>query len=306
MSMKECAPAKKRKQRENDHATHGTEAHKDNEAVHDTSSSTRPAACTDRRVRLNVGGELITTLASTLCSEPSRLSEWVANDFLGLPRDAAGNPFIDRDPESFRRIIGYMRGYGLPHATEKIALMAEDALYFRLEKLRALIDPPAEWRFVSGPGISPDCRTFSTKNILCTCGNEPLSTAESSICIFRVDKCELISIGLVGTETPVRNETLEQQVNAIAYRNTGELVCSFNALQTFVQGSGYRAQDIVTVLVTFAAGPIAKVTFSCNDTLVHESEWPAPVPSLRFAVSLHGTSSVFLEKCATLGLAGSA
>ncbi|KAH9586118.1 Potassium channel tetramerization-type BTB domain [Trypanosoma melophagium] len=254
----------------------------------------------DRRVCINVGGSSITTLESTLRSEPSLLSEWLNNDFAGLPRDAMGNPFVDRDPENFRHILNYLRGYGLPLATEQIVFLAEDAEFYRIEKLRALIDPPAQWRFVSGPGVSPDNTLFSTDNILGTCGNEPLPIKGKSILTLRVDKCELVSVGLLGTESPAENEPLQNQSHAITYCNTGELVRCFNGEQIYTSGTGFKTRDLIEVEVHFTPTASAKVVFYCGTLKMHETEWPEPVPPLHFAVSLHGTSAVIIEKCITI------
>lgn len=251
----------------------------------------------DRCVRINVGGICITTMACTLCSEPSRLSEWVKNNFAGLPRDSKGNPFIDRDPENFRRILNYLRGYDLPLSTDKIAFLADDADFYRIDGLRALIDPPPQWRFESGPGVSQDKTMFSTENILGICGSEPLPPVGTSVFVLRVDKCELVSIGLIGTDSPLENEALQGQPHSIAYCNTGELVRCVDMQKTYVSGMGFKSHDVVTVRVEFTQGSGAKIVFLCGPVKTYETEWPEPTPPLRFAVSLHGTSAVTLERC---------
>lgn len=297
--MGEDVPLKRSKRiRSDEQSTRIREADEDEESRYEGQSLPPLSPVRDRRICLNVGGSCISTLACTLCSEPSLLSEWVKHNFAGLPRDSKGNPFIDRDPENFRHIINYLRGYELPLATEKIAFLAEDATFYRLEGLRSLIDPPAQWRFVSGPGVSRDNTMFSTENILGTCGTEPLPPKGRSVFVLRVDKCELVSVGLIGTETPRENEALQGQPHSIAYCNTGELVQCFDTRKTYVSGVGFKSHDTVTVRVEFAPGPAAKVVFFCGAARAHEAEWPAPTPPLRFAVSLHGTSAVTLERCA--------
>ncbi|KEG11874.1 hypothetical protein DQ04_02191060 [Trypanosoma grayi] len=258
----------------------------------------------DRRVCLNVGGKCITTLASTLCSVPSLLSEWLNNGFAGLPRDRRGNPFIDRDPENFRLIVNYLRGYELPLDTEKIVFLAEDAEYYRIEALRALIDPPAEWHFESGPGVSPDKTHFSTDSILGTCGNDPLPSNGKSVLTLHIDKCELVTVGLIDAEYVCENKELQYQRSSIAYRNTGELVCSFNDERTYTMGVGFKSQDLVMVQVVLTPNAAAKIDFYCGSVKTHETEWPAPTPPLRFAVSLRGTSAVTIEKDSTTDVRG--
>ncbi|RNF25552.1 uncharacterized protein Tco025E_02160 [Trypanosoma conorhini] len=280
-------------------AARAREAVETDDARPDGQSSLVPSAPRDTRVCVNVGGSCITTLASTLCAEPSLLSEWVNSNFAGLPRDAKGNPFVDRDPENFRHIVNYLRGYELPNATEKVVFLAEDAEFYRIEKLRALIDPPARWRFVSGPGVSQDSMHFSTQNILGICGKEPLPARGRSVFVLRVDKCELVTVGLIGTDSPLENEPLQGQPRSIAYCNTGELVQCFDDEKTYVSGTGFKSHDLVTVRVAFTPGSSAKIAFLCGTVKAYEAEWPSPTPPLRFAVSLHGTSAVMLERCIT-------
>lgn len=65
----------------------------------------------DEIVRLNVGGQLFTTLRSTLCSVPGSMLEAMFSGRFGIPamRDDSGAYFLDRDPIYFEFILSYLR-----------------------------------------------------------------------------------------------------------------------------------------------------------------------------------------------------
>ncbi|KAG5498221.1 hypothetical protein JIQ42_03025 [Leishmania sp. Namibia] len=208
----------------------------------------------DRVVVLNVGGTKITTLHSTLCSSPSLLAQWAENNFQEFPRDLQGYPFLDRDPENFVHILNYLRGYGLPNKADDLVVVAEDAELYQLESLKREIglDPPSMWRFTPGPGIRDDGVEFSTSDILDLCGTEPLSTGLAHTIVFRVDKCELVSIGVVAFKEIQHDMQIRRQKNTVCYCNTGELVRYWSADALYEQGVLYKSQDEVTVRVEFA------------------------------------------------------
>ncbi|CAJ1028582.1 BTB/POZ domain containing protein, putative [Leishmania lindenbergi] len=208
----------------------------------------------DRVVVLNVGGTKITTLHSTLCSSPSLLAQWAEDNFQEFPRDLQGHPFLDRDPENFVHILNYLRGYGLPNKADDLVVVAEDAELYQLESLKREIglDPPSMWRFTPGPGIRDDGVEFSTSDILDLCGTEPLSTGLVHTIVFRVDKCELVSIGVVAFKEIQHDMQIRRQKNTVCYCNTGELVRYWSADALYEQGVLYKSQDEITVRVEFA------------------------------------------------------
>ncbi|KAG5500395.1 hypothetical protein JKF63_03487 [Porcisia hertigi] len=208
----------------------------------------------DRVVVLNVGGKKVTTLHSTLCSSPSLLAQWAESNFEEFPRDLQGHPFLDRDPENFVHILNYLRGYGLPNKADDLVAVAEDAELYQLESLKRDIglDPPSMWRFTPGPGIRDDGVEFSTSDILDLCGTEPLSTGLVHTIVFRVDKCELVSIGVVAFEDIQHDMQIRRQKNTVCYCNTGELVRYWSSDALYDQGVLYKSQDEITVRVEFA------------------------------------------------------
>ncbi|AYU80224.1 BTB/POZ domain containing protein [Leishmania donovani] len=231
----------------------------DEAAMRDTTRcalEAKDAAATplDRVVVLNVGGTKITTLQSTLCSSPSLLAQWAENNFQEFPRDLQGHPFLDRDPENFVHILNYLRGYGLPNKADDLVVVAEDAELYQLESLKREIglDPPSMWRFTPGPGIRDDGVEFSTSDILDLCGTEPLSTGLAHTIVFRIDKCELVSIGVVAFKEIQHDMQIRRQKNTVCYCNTGELVRYWSADALYEQGVLYKSQDEITVRVEFA------------------------------------------------------
>lgn len=209
----------------------------------------------DRVVTLNVGGKRFKTLSSTLRGSPSHFRNWATNDFKEFSRDADGVPFIDRDPCSFGHILNFFRGYGLPEDTEIYPLLAEDAVFYNVTPLlKAVGAIKTPWRFLPGPGVSRGGLEFNTSSILGICGTEPLSSDGSGHHIsFRLEKAEIVEVGVVGGDTPVQEDAmLTKQQRFIALRNTGELLQRVGADVLYGQ-VGSRIVDAVTVSVHFEA-----------------------------------------------------
>eukprot|EP00796_Vickermania_ingenoplastis_P008351 gene8351-5850_t len=190
------------------------------------SSSPAPAPellAGDGLITLNIGGVPITTLKSTLLRTPSNLQTWVRNDFEAVPRDRRGRPFFDRDPTTFRHLLNFLRGYGLPEDTDAFPFLVEDAAYYGIAALTAQL-APGPWRFLPGPGVSPSGTQFSTTTILGICGEAPLSEHEEHFISFRFEKADLVEVGVVSGHSIRENEMLSLQDQAVGFRNTGELL----------------------------------------------------------------------------------
>lgn len=86
-------------------------------------------------IRLNVGGTVFVTTFDTLSSQPSMLSAMVKHKNPALEIDGA--MFIDRDPNTFRWILNYMRGsHVLPRKDSvDMLLLKEEAEYFAVDSL---------------------------------------------------------------------------------------------------------------------------------------------------------------------------
>lgn len=207
----------------------------------------------DRVITLNVGGKLITTLESTLRAHPSRFCTWLDNEFRDLPRDAEGRPFLDRDAENFKNVLNYMRGYGLPCRPEDLVLLSSDAEFYDVKSLKKEIgmDGPCTWRFTPGPGVHEDGTQFSTADILGLCGSESLSTRCHHTIFFRIDKCELVAVGVIALANVKEDQQLYRQHSSVTYRSTGELVRYWADEPLFCSGLSYQAQEVIMVKVQF-------------------------------------------------------
>jgi len=87
-------------------------------------------------VKLNVGGRVFLTTKSTLTdSGINMLSAMIQHSNPAQLID--GHYFIDRDPETFRWILSYLRGSKVlpPKESNEMALLKEEAEYFALDEL---------------------------------------------------------------------------------------------------------------------------------------------------------------------------
>ncbi|CAD2218997.1 hypothetical protein AGDE_12820 [Angomonas deanei] len=266
-------------------------------------------------VKLNVGGTVVTSLASTLLPSNSLLSKWTQDNFSDFPRDADGNPFIDRDPNNFKHILNYFRGYGIPSDATALVCMAEDAEYFGIDELLRAIGAfsPPMWKFNLGPGVKDNQLVCCTSAILNLCGTVPLSTKQSHSIGFRIVRCDVVNIGVVGVEAVKYDERLESQQYSVAYDNSGNITCSFGEERTFVSANSFKKEDQLTIEVSFSPSSTPEEGTEGNARKVNKEEkgisafivfqkvggdfpkttveWPNP-PPLQFAVSLCDSSAV--------------
>ncbi|KAL7699338.1 BTB/POZ domain containing protein [Lotmaria passim] len=296
-------PAKKRARGEQARSTADAATHDKSADASEEKGAAAPQ--NDRVLVLNVGGTNITTLQSTLCSSPSLLAEWAKNDFPQFPRDLQGHPFLDRDPNIFAHIVNYLRGYGLPSRADDLVVIAEDAELFELEALKREIglNPPSMWRFTPGPGVREDGVEFSTSDILDLCGTEPLSTGLVHTIVFRMDKCELVSVGVVAFKEIQLDMQIRRQKNSVCYCNTGEFVRYWSSDALYDQGVLYKSQDEITVRVEFAQ-PGVPLEPSGEASLVERSLPPPLQLAVRLAEPL--PSSVATANASSVGGAGPA
>lgn len=72
-------------------------------------------------------------------------------------------------------------------------------MYYQLTSLQNEIglDTPSIWRFNAGPGVNQDGSVFSMQDILGVCGTEPLSVHQTHTIVFKIDKCELVTLGVI-------------------------------------------------------------------------------------------------------------
>ena len=246
-------------------------------------------------VSLNVGGVVFLTAISTLTSEPSKLADMVKSKFAGLALDAQLRPFIDRDPENFRHILNYLRGYELPLSPEEVIFLAEDAEYFGLKNLLTVcgVGHGPRWSFVPGPGVSENGSEFSSSSIVGPCGADFFCSGTHSI-TFRIEKCDVVGLGLITRAYRPRQQLVFEQRNSLCYLSTGDLTNFINGAADTSCLVRFKEGDIVSILVEFGESSNARVTFAKAGFAGHTIDLPSPVPELRFATFLHGLSVVHI------------
>ena len=234
-------------------------------------------------IKLNVGGSPYATSTSTLMEAPdSLLAQWVATDFHGLPRGPDGTVYINRDGKTFRHILNYLRGYHVKVPQEDVALLVEDAHYYRLDRLMVdlgLCSPPV-WQFKDGPGVENRDEAgrlsgsgavwtpashgglsgsqFNTTTMVGTCGTE-FFTSGIHMATFRVEKCEIVAIGCVSQAAEGANGThFKNTPGCSCYLNTGEIFGNYNNLyHQQVVGAPhpprFREGDQITIHIEYDA-----------------------------------------------------
>ena len=90
-------------------------------------------------ISLNVGGTIYTTSRSTLTRYPdSRLAALFANPSSEFcPLDAQGNFFVDRDGQSFRYVLNFLRTQQiiLPTDSGELQTLAAEGSYYKIDSL---------------------------------------------------------------------------------------------------------------------------------------------------------------------------
>lgn len=134
-------------------------------------------------VKLNVGGRVFVTTKSTLTdSGMNMLSAMIQHSNPAQLVD--DHLFIDRDPETFRWILSYLRGSKVlpPKDSIDIALLREEAEYFALDELTNRIQHMV-------------CPSFSKGDPVLVRGNKftIIDVSESGYKVTRLGKCFQIS-----------------------------------------------------------------------------------------------------------------
>jgi len=88
-------------------------------------------------VKLNVGGEEVETLRSTFLSQRGSLLESMFSGKHPVETDQSGRYFLDRDPETFKLLISFMRSPDqfslLGLSAREVAMLKAEFAYFQME-----------------------------------------------------------------------------------------------------------------------------------------------------------------------------
>ena len=134
-------------------------------------------------VKLNVGGRVFLTTDSTLTDKGTNmLSAMIGHSNPAQLVD--GHYFIDRDPETFRWILSYLRGSRVLPSKDSndITLLREEAEYFALDELNNRIQHVLCPSFSKGDPVLVRSNKFTI-----------IDVSESGYKVTRLGKCFQIS-----------------------------------------------------------------------------------------------------------------
>jgi len=91
-------------------------------------------------ITLNIGGVFYATTVNTLLKYPKTKFEHLAAAYSGqisILRDANGNPFFDRDGQTFRHVLNFMRDGSLilPGDFQDYDMLANEAEFYKIPPL---------------------------------------------------------------------------------------------------------------------------------------------------------------------------
>ena len=289
-------------------------------------------AFSDRPLRFNVGGCLFEVPISSLCRAESdsffdslsrqladenggALPGWetsvvgngagvVADCLSTVERDASGAIFIDRDPETFRIILNYCRGYsGIPNLTLGLAhRLLADAEYFNLTALADEMRyyclgtvPSLPHQFsLPGAGINVDRTRLRAVYNVSPLGDRLLLCGRHSV-TFHIKKAEYVGLGVISDDCVSFDSEFHRTRNCCVYYMTGLTYTNFPFHKKEEASAKYAAGDYVTVtldmqskVVAFHVRGAAPRCYSC-----------ATAVRLRFAVVIKFDSEVTIVDSAT-------
>ena len=105
-------------------------------------------------VKLNVGGQLFISSQETMTNQYSMLSAMIQNANPAQLIDGA--LFIDRDPQTFRWVLNYLRGSTVlpPKNSSELLQLYEEARYFAIDGLSSQINHLTSPAFGTGDHVS--------------------------------------------------------------------------------------------------------------------------------------------------------
>ncbi|KPI90245.1 hypothetical protein ABL78_0627 [Leptomonas seymouri] len=156
---------------------------------------------------LNVGGEIFIIPLATLLGKDSPnyfhvlLGADEAGGITPVFKDENKVLFIDRDPECFKHILSYFRGYQYFNLLKEdtVRRLKTDAAYFQLPGLLAMLgelEREAELQFNAGPGVSLERNRLRVVYGVAVVGDVFLVTGRHVI-TYEVKVADYIGFGLV-------------------------------------------------------------------------------------------------------------
>ncbi|EPY37977.1 hypothetical protein AGDE_05956 [Angomonas deanei] len=162
--------------------------------------------------------------------------------------------FIDRDPDSFRHVLNYLRGYKENYfrllAEDTIKKLKSDADFYQLRGLGAIFSDEKKSKFLfnPGPGVSADrirqCIVYS----VFTVGDVFLVTGKHSI-TYRIHNVEYLGVGLVSDSCVDMDREHHKVPNSCVYYMSGVFYSNYTFHRKEENLETLQPNDIVTLTV---------------------------------------------------------
>jgi hypothetical protein len=223
------------------------------EAATETSKSrVEHLKATNAFVKLCVGGSDFVVPAPVLLQDPDSIFHHMLSQHFELTTNEEGSILIDRDPDSFRHVLNYLRGYKrVVVPDDEQALVRADIEYYHLPGMWAAtgMEPPNySRRLLPGPGINADGTRLRVAYSVAHIGDHMLLAGRHQI-TFEVVSGEYLGIGLCSELCVATDQEFHKTPNCCVYYMTGVFYSNFGAarkeegLEKFVTG------DVISVIL---------------------------------------------------------
>jgi len=216
------------------------------------------------KIKLNVGGTYYTTSISTLTKEPDSMLGKMFSGAYAIIKEDDGSVFIDRDGESFKYVLEYLRDgdFYVPDDEVDLYRLKKEINYFGLDGMSQILEMEMEEeiKFVFDKKLCPfieDELNFKGDNTWRTAVLTPMidcSTKVTSVSFKIMNESKPTWIGIVN-----KNVTQFNTINAVVY-SFGFGGCSSIDKMFTMEGTGrynstrdtgmnFQTGDIVTLNV---------------------------------------------------------
>lgn len=199
--------------------------------TNDIVNSRDPAAHQVEVVQLNIGGAAFTVPTATLLGKDSPslfhvlLGAAAMESVAPVFKDENNVIFIDRDPECFKHIVDYLRGYRyFPLLKEEIVRKLKvDAVYYQLPGLLSSMGETEQeptLQFAPGPGVNPERNRLRVVYGVAAIGDVFLVTGRHRI-TFEVKVAEYVGFGMVSDSCVSTDQEFHKTPECCVYYMSG-------------------------------------------------------------------------------------
>lgn len=208
--------------------------------------------------KFNIGGQHIVVPLTNLKFSEGSFFEALLRGELPVQRDENGCIFIDRDPEVFKIIMNYLRGYAtIPNLTLSLAhKILCDAEYYQLDSLAETMryhvfgtSPSLPHQFTApGAGINVERNRFKTIYNVSPLGDRLLLSGRHSV-TFEIKKAEYVGLGVISDECTVFDAEFHRVRNCCVYYMTGIIYTNFPNHKKEESTEKFGSGDFVTIVI---------------------------------------------------------